>query len=34
MEDMRLTYGGSIDYTWTLGQGYLLLAWTMRTLYK
>jgi len=29
MEDMRLTYGGSMDDIYTLGHGYLLLAQTM-----
>ena len=34
MEDMRVRYSGSMDNTWTLGQGYLLLAQTIRLLYK
>ena len=34
MKDMRLMHGRSIDYTWILGVDYLLLAWTIKTLYK
>ena len=29
MIDIRLIHSESMDNTWALGQGYLLLAWTM-----